>query len=137
MLADSAAHFYGLQLIKATALPGGTLYPIMARLEGAGWVTGDWEESVAHIAEGRPPRHYYRFTDDGAGRARDALAGASSPVSGAGWISVCPGRISPGCPDEPARRRGATGARCRARVLHRDDGTRRPAELVRAVRDSR
>jgi PadR family transcriptional regulator, regulatory protein PadR len=79
MLADPAAHYYGLQLIKATALPGGTLYPIMARLEAAGWLTGDWEESVAHIAEGRPPRHYYRFTDDGAEQARDALAGAYRP----------------------------------------------------------
>src|SRR5579872_4592203 len=79
MLADPAARYYGMQLIKATALPGGTLYPIMARLEAAGWVTGDWEESVAHIAEGRPPRHYYRFTDDVAGQARDALAGASRP----------------------------------------------------------
>lgn len=80
MLADPAADYYGLQLIKATTLPGGTLYPIMARLEQAGWVTGDWEDPVAHITEGRPPRRYYRFTDDGAEQARDALAGADRPA---------------------------------------------------------
>ena len=79
MLADPAAHYYGLQLIEATGRPGGTIYPIMARLEQVGWVTSDWEDPTEHITEGRPRRRYYRFTDDGAERARDALAGAYRP----------------------------------------------------------
>ena len=79
MLADPAAHYYGLQLIDATGRPGGTIYPIMARLEQVGWVTSDWEDPAEHITEGRPRRRYYRFTDDGAEQARNALAGAYRP----------------------------------------------------------
>lgn len=30
---------YGFQLSKLTGLKSGTLYPILARLESAGWVT--------------------------------------------------------------------------------------------------
>lgn len=30
---------YGLEIIRATDLPGGTVYPMLARLEAEGWVT--------------------------------------------------------------------------------------------------
>jgi PadR family transcriptional regulator PadR len=73
-LADPAAERYGLQLCEQTGLPGGTIYPIMARLEQAGWVESSWEEPSRHVAEGRPRRRYYRLTGEGAGQAREALA---------------------------------------------------------------
>jgi PadR family transcriptional regulator, regulatory protein PadR len=43
-------------------------------------VVSSWEDPVQHITEGRPRRRYYRFTDDGAAQARDALARAYRPA---------------------------------------------------------
>jgi PadR family transcriptional regulator, regulatory protein PadR len=79
MLAEPTAEHYGLQLCAETGLPSGTIYPIVARLERLGWVVSSWEDPVQHIAEGRPRRRYYRFTDEGAAQARDALARAYRP----------------------------------------------------------
>jgi PadR family transcriptional regulator, regulatory protein PadR len=78
MLADPRSEYYGLQLCGETGLPGGTIYPIVARLEGLGWVASNWEDPSEHVAEGRPRRRYYRLTDEGAEQARYALARASS-----------------------------------------------------------
>jgi DNA-binding PadR family transcriptional regulator len=50
---------------------------LQVRLEHAGWVASRWEDVDQHVA-GRPRRRYYRFTPDGAGLARDALAAASA-----------------------------------------------------------
>ena len=54
-------------------LAGGTLYPILARLEGRGWLRSEWEEDVA---EGRPARRYYVLTDEGLHGAERELAAA-------------------------------------------------------------
>ncbi len=73
LLADPTAERYGLQLMQATGLPSGTLYPILVRLERAGWVESRWEE-VDPVAEGRPSRRYYRLTADGTAQARREVA---------------------------------------------------------------
>lgn len=72
-LADAAADRYGLDLMKATDLPSGTLYPILQRLQQAGWIAAHWEQ-IDPAAEGRPARRYYRLTPEGAASARTALA---------------------------------------------------------------
>ena len=72
-LADVAEDRYGLDLMKITNLPSGTLYPILQRLQEAGWVSAQWEE-IDPAAEGRPARRYYRLTPQGAENARVALA---------------------------------------------------------------
>lgn len=71
---------YGLEIGKAADLPSGTVHPILARLEGIGWVESHWEESDPH-EQGRPRRRYYRLTTDGAENARIALAGARTQLS--------------------------------------------------------
>jgi PadR family transcriptional regulator PadR len=69
-LLGSAAHErYGLQLMQDTGLPSGTLYPILVRLERAGWVESEWEQ-IDPVAEGRPARRYYRLTASGAAAAQ-------------------------------------------------------------------
>ncbi|HEY3009773.1 MAG TPA: PadR family transcriptional regulator [Micromonosporaceae bacterium] len=73
MLADPAAERYGLDLMQDTGLASGTLYPILVRLERAGWVESHWED-IDPVAEGRPSRRYYRLTRDGAARARHEIA---------------------------------------------------------------
>jgi PadR family transcriptional regulator, regulatory protein PadR len=74
LLDEPEAERYGLELCTATGLPAGTIYPIIARLERAGWLEGEWEDPSRHVTEGRPRRRYYRLTRDGAEQARTALA---------------------------------------------------------------
>lgn len=64
---------YGFELSKMTGLKSGTLYPILARLESAGWLTSGWESAET---TGRPRRRYYRLTGVGAEAARRHLANA-------------------------------------------------------------
>jgi PadR family transcriptional regulator, regulatory protein PadR len=64
---------YGLELMKATGFRSGTLYPVLAKLERAGWVRSQ-RESIDPAAEGRPPRRYYQLTGEGQTEARQALA---------------------------------------------------------------
>ena len=54
-------------------LNSGTLYPILFRLERAGWLGSRWEE-IDPKAEGRPRRRFYRLTEDGKKLAKEALA---------------------------------------------------------------
>jgi PadR family transcriptional regulator, regulatory protein PadR len=64
---------YGLDLMTATGLPSGTLYPLLRRLQDAGWVVAKWEQ-VDPAAAGRPARRYYHLTAEGIERAEAALA---------------------------------------------------------------
>ncbi|SDT58043.1 PadR family transcriptional regulator [Actinoplanes derwentensis] len=73
LLADPGADRYGLELMQSTGLASGSLYPILHRLQGAGWVEARWEE-IDPAAQGRPARRFYRLTADGAVDARQALA---------------------------------------------------------------
>lgn len=73
MLADPAAERYGLDLMADTGLASGTLYPILVRLERAGWVESRWED-IDPVAEGRPSRRYYRLTPDGVIDGRREIA---------------------------------------------------------------
>lgn len=78
LLADPTGEAYGLQIVTATGLPPGTIYPILSRLEATGWVESRWEEIDEHAAA-RPRRRYYRFSTaptDGAAAARLAVAEA-------------------------------------------------------------
>jgi PadR family transcriptional regulator PadR len=72
-LDDPDAPCYGLELMRATGLPSGSLYPVLARLERAGWVRSEREE-IDPAAEGRPARRYYELTPDGLATARSELA---------------------------------------------------------------
>ena len=71
-LEDPAADRYGLDLMKATDMPSGTLYPILARLRAAGWVQADWEQPESETS--RPARRYYRLTPEGVVAARNGVA---------------------------------------------------------------
>ncbi len=64
---------YGLDLMSATGLPSGTLYPLLHRMQGAGLVRAEWER-LDPVAAGRPARRYYRLTAEGIEQAQQALA---------------------------------------------------------------
>jgi PadR family transcriptional regulator, regulatory protein PadR len=65
-LDDPAVPVYGFDLMQRTRFPSGTIYPILARLERAGWITGQLEAADDANREGRPARRLYRLTAEGA-----------------------------------------------------------------------
>lgn len=75
LLADPAEERYGYEIGEAAGLASGTVHPILARLEGAGWLESRWED-IDSRAAGRPARRYYRLTADGTQVAHDALTRA-------------------------------------------------------------
>jgi PadR family transcriptional regulator, regulatory protein PadR len=72
MLENPTADYYGFALAEATSFPSGTIYPVLARLETAGWLASFWEEGDPAELE-RPRRRMYRLTGAGAHAAREAL----------------------------------------------------------------
>lgn len=52
---------YGAEIVKATGIKTGTIYPILERLERTGWAKGSWERLTAERM-GRPLRRYYQLT---------------------------------------------------------------------------
>lgn len=70
---------YGLELARGADLASGTLYPLLARLEGAGLVESRHEAPELFVGTGRPPRRYYRLTGDGLEFATAALRPRHSP----------------------------------------------------------
>lgn len=61
----------GADIGRKTALKSGTLYPLLFRLEEAGWLTSEWE-TAEPIDLGRPRRRYYSVTGVGRAHVRDA-----------------------------------------------------------------
>lgn len=72
LLADGESYGYELakSLLAAGIGPvqGGTLYPVLLRLQKTGLVTAQW-----NVGESGPARKYYRLTDAG----RTTLAGST------------------------------------------------------------
>jgi PadR family transcriptional regulator, regulatory protein PadR len=78
LLDDPELEHYGLALSRQADIPHGTMYGILVRLEGWGWVEHRLEYPDDRAA---PPRRYYRLTRDGATRAQAALAHAAEARS--------------------------------------------------------
>jgi DNA-binding PadR family transcriptional regulator len=66
-------HRYGLDLMAATDLPSGTVYPQLSRLEARGLVRAEWEREEIARREARPRRRYYEITAAGEDVLREAL----------------------------------------------------------------
>lgn len=58
---------YGFDIMDATGLPSGTVYPALRRLEGRGCLRSSWEAAAVALEAKRPRRRVYELT--GAGRA--------------------------------------------------------------------
>jgi PadR family transcriptional regulator len=72
MLEDPIAWHYGLRLAKDAKIASGTIYPMLARLERAGWLESKWEQPGSDN-EGRPRRRLYRLTGAGERAAIEQL----------------------------------------------------------------
>jgi PadR family transcriptional regulator PadR len=75
-LLDSLEPTWGLIVIKQSARPAGTVYPILERLECGGWVESEWDDTADRSG---PRRRMYRLTADGAQAARATLAARRRP----------------------------------------------------------
>jgi DNA-binding PadR family transcriptional regulator len=65
LLAIQNGHRYGFDIMDATGLPDGTVYPILRRLERRGVLAGAWEDEGIAKDEQRPQRRYYELTPVG------------------------------------------------------------------------
>ena len=72
MLEEPTGDWYGLDLANRASLKTGTIYPILARLETAGWLSSA-REAIDPAEAGRPRRRLYRLTGEGERAARSAL----------------------------------------------------------------
>jgi DNA-binding PadR family transcriptional regulator len=77
LLGDADRWRYGYDLSRETGLASGTLYPILMRLTEQKLLETAWEPSDE---PGRPPRHIYRLTADGAVLARQRLTAPATKV---------------------------------------------------------
>ena len=62
---------YGLKIAQNAERKAGSVYPILARLEEAGWVESSWEREERD--ERGPRRRFYRLSPHGLGAARALL----------------------------------------------------------------
>jgi PadR family transcriptional regulator, regulatory protein PadR len=65
---------YGLEISRQTGLASGTIYPLLFRLEKAGWLANEWEKHIDPSKVGRPRRRHYWLTAEGIAVARNLNA---------------------------------------------------------------
>jgi DNA-binding PadR family transcriptional regulator len=66
----------GSDVQRRSSLASGTLYPILLRLESAGWFISRWED-ISPADAGRPRRRLYRLTRTGLASAREVFSSLS------------------------------------------------------------
>ena len=74
----------GAEISRATKLLSGTLYPILFRLERAGWLESRWENNDPKLL-GRPRRRFYSVTALGAQHARSVFQELEPVLGRAAW----------------------------------------------------
>lgn len=92
--AMAAGHRHGFEIMEASGLPSGTVYPALRRMESWGHVTSEWEDEVVAHAQGRPRRRLYTLSSTGltlAARAGERLEGAGRLLSGESGLRAAPG----------------------------------------------
>jgi PadR family transcriptional regulator PadR len=63
----------GAEISRLLSISSGTMYPLLARFENAGWLTSTWE-SIDPGKAGRPRRRFYKLTPLGQNCASKELA---------------------------------------------------------------
>jgi PadR family transcriptional regulator, regulatory protein PadR len=85
-LGDVTQERHGFSLVDRTGIKSGTLYPILIRLEKAGWLECRLEDVDPAVA-GRPARRMYSLTGQGAVAARAEVAAQVEALAPAGGIA--------------------------------------------------
>lgn len=64
---------FGFDIMDATGLTSGTVYPALERLEELGFVRSRWEKEATAHRDGRPARRYFEITAAGSRALTEAL----------------------------------------------------------------
>jgi PadR family transcriptional regulator, regulatory protein PadR len=83
---DPTLSLAGSDIAKETGMLSGTIYPILMRLEKAGWLSSQWENLDPRDA-GRPRRRLYRLTGLGYNKSQAAFAALGVPNGRIAWNS--------------------------------------------------
>ena len=75
-LEDPGVPRYGFDLMRRTSQPSGTLYPLLAKMQAAKWLTVG-KEDIDPSKAGRPARRFYRITGAAVLAARAQLTALS------------------------------------------------------------
>ncbi len=65
---------FGFDIMDATGLTSGTVYPALERLEELGFVRSKWESDAIAHRDGRPARRYFELTKSGDRTLGEGLA---------------------------------------------------------------
>jgi PadR family transcriptional regulator PadR len=79
-LENPGSELSGADVQKRGKLASGTLYPILLRLESAGWFVSRWE-NIDPSSAGRPRRRLYRLTPGGLRRSSEVFQTFSRGVT--------------------------------------------------------
>jgi len=85
--AIAAGNRFGFDIMEATGLTSGTVYPALDKLESLGYLASHWEDARVARRDKRPPRRYFDLTPAGAAALAAALKRYKNlkPVSLAAW----------------------------------------------------
>lgn len=72
--AVASGHVFGFDVIDATGLTSGTVYPTLDRLEEQGLLRSTWEDRQDAHRDNRPPRRYFSLTAAGVRALSASLA---------------------------------------------------------------
>lgn len=73
---------YGFDIAEVAGLRGGTVYPILRRLEEEGLAKSSWERPEIGRREGRPARKYYQLRPAAQPLVREARERFPFPLRG-------------------------------------------------------
>ena len=71
--AIASGYVYGFDIMDATGLPSGTVYPALSKLEESGFVKSKWEDPRVAKREKRPARRSYEITGDGREAVKETI----------------------------------------------------------------
>jgi PadR family transcriptional regulator, regulatory protein PadR len=91
-IADGSRH--GFDIMDAAGLRSGTVYPLLGRLEEAGYVRSRWEAPEAAQKARRPARRYYDITAAGR-RALEASLDHFRTIGGRVPLTARPSKARP------------------------------------------
>jgi PadR family transcriptional regulator PadR len=64
---------FGFDIMDATGLTSGSVYPSLDRLESLGLVESEWEDDAVARRDKRPARRYFTLTGEGVQALSEAL----------------------------------------------------------------
>lgn len=83
-LADPTRELSGIEVCTVAGVRAGSVHPVLARLEGMGWLESRWED-LDTGEDRRPPRRCYRLTGVGGALAAAAVAQRRRPAPVMRW----------------------------------------------------